>query len=410
MPRPKAQAPAISYHLSGQAIAKFDGVTFYLGRHNSAESFARYALLVKRYQEGGCKLPPEVTPEWLRSVDIGLGDIVQTVDQSEEPITVSHVVEAYRAHVKVRYAFSQSERNRLLQVCTVVDDEAGNLEADKFGPRLLLKMRSEWIESGKTRQYCNRLANAVVRMFKWAVSQELVDISTHQRLKTLEPLRIGETDAPETKPILPANLDHVRATAQHLPPQLKAVIRIMVVTGARPSEILTMKPAEIDRSGDEWFYRPKQHKNAKRGKTRSIPLVGDAKEAVIDYLNRDPDTYCFSPKEAVEWWNAQKRAARKSKVQPSQRDRRNPAATKLPGECYDKHSLGRAISRACKKAGVPAWHPYQLRHLAGTMVRDALGCEAAQALLGHSSMQMTQHYAKINEQKAAKAAKSMPKL
>jgi hypothetical protein len=198
MPRPKAQAPAISRHLSGQSIAKFDGVTFYLGKHNSAEAFARYALLIKRYQEGDCKLPPEVTPEWLRAVYIGLGGITHTVDQSEEPLTVSHVVEAHRAHVKVRYALSQSERNRLLQVCTIVDDEAGKLEADKFGPRLLLKMRGDWIKSGKSIQYCNRLANAVVRMFKWAVSQELVDISTHQRLKTVEPLRIGETDAPET--------------------------------------------------------------------------------------------------------------------------------------------------------------------------------------------------------------------
>ncbi|MCU0710422.1 MAG: tyrosine-type recombinase/integrase [Pirellula sp.] len=410
MPRPKAQAPAISRHLSGQAITKVDGVTFYLGKHNSAESFARYAVLLRRYQENGFKLPDDITPESLRSLDVEPGRVVDKVDESQEPITVKHIVESYRGHVKVRYAFSQSEKNRLLQVCTIVENEAGKLEADKFGPRLLLKMRGDWIKSGKTRQYCNRLANAVIRMFKWAVSQELVDISTHQRLKTVEPLRIGETDAPETKPILPANLDHVRATAIHLPPQLKAVIRIMVVTGARPSEILTMKPAEIDRSGDEWFYRPKQHKNAKRGKTRSIPLVGDAKEAVIDYLNRDADAYCFSPKEAVEWWNAQKRAARKSKVQPSQQNRRNPNATKLPTDCYDKHSLGRAISRACKKANVPAWHPYQLRHLAGTMVRDALGCEAAQALLGHSSMQMTQHYAKINEQKAAKAAKSMPKL
>jgi integrase len=271
-------------------------------------------------------------------------------------------------------------------------------------------MRTAWVASGKTRQYCNRLTNAVVRLFKWAVSQELVDISSHQRLKTLEPLRIGETDAPETKPVMAANLDDVRKTVEFLPPQLRAVIRIQLATGARPSEILNMKPGEIDRSGSEWIYRPKQHKNAKRGKSRAIPLVGDAKEAVIDYLNRDPESYCFSPKEAVDWWNAQKRADRKSKVQPSQRDRSNPNATKLPRDCYDKNSLGRAIARACKKAGVPSWHPYQLRHLAGTLVRDALGAEAAQALLGHSNIKMTEHYAKLSEQKAIEAAKAAPKL
>jgi integrase len=410
MPRPKALVPALRFHVSGQSICEINGTTYYLGKADSPESIARYAVLIREYQANGLKVPGWITSETLKGLASGLLPTPEKVDQSKDPITVAHVTAAYREHVKVRYAHSLSEKNRLLQVCDILDDEAKHLEADKFGPRLLQKMRSDWVKSGKTRQYCNRLTNAVVRLFKWAVAQELVDITTHQRLKTLEPLRIGESDAPETKPVVPANLDDVRKTAPFLPPQLRAVVRIMVATGARPSEILTMKPAEIDRSGDEWFYRPRQHKNAKRGKTRSIPILGDAREAVIDYLNRDPDAYCFSPKEAVEWWNAQKRAARQSKVQPSQLDRSNPNATKLPRECYDKHSLGRAITRACKKAKVPAWHPYQLRHLAATMVRDVLGCESAQALLGHSTMSMTQHYAKLNEQKAAAAAKALPKL
>lgn len=35
MPIPKAETSAISFHLSGQAIAKFDGVTFNLGPFGS---------------------------------------------------------------------------------------------------------------------------------------------------------------------------------------------------------------------------------------------------------------------------------------------------------------------------------------------------------------------------------------
>lgn len=409
MPRPKALAPKLRYHLSGQSICEIAGVTYYLGPADSPEAIARYAVLIREYRANGCKVPSHITSETLKGLAACLLG-PEKVDQSNDPIQVKHVTEAYRGHVQVRYANSLSEKNRLLQVCTIVDDEAKNLEADKFGPKILQKMRSDWIQSGKSRQYCNRLTNALVRMFKWAVSQELVDISTYQRLKTVEPLRIGETDAPETKPVVPANLEHVRATAKHLPPQLKAIIRIQVATGARPSEILNMKAEEIDRTGDEWIYRPKQHKTAKRGKTRAIPLVGDAKDAVIDFLNRPADAFLFSPKEAVQWWNAQKRADRKTKVQPSQQDRSNPNATKTPRDCYDKFSYWRAISRACKKAGVPGWHPYQLRHLAGTLVREALGAEAAQALLGHSNLQMTQHYAKLSESKAIEAAKAAPKL
>lgn len=410
MARPKSETPAISYHLSGQAIVKIDGVTFYLGRHGSAEAFSRYAVLLREYQANGLKLPESITPESIRKLAVESDSLPVTVNQSEEPIRVQHVTEAYKSHVTKRYEASISERNRLLRMCRIVDAEAKSIEGDKFGPRILQKMRNDWIAAGKSRQYCNRLTNSVVRMFKWAVSQELVDVATHHRLKTVEPLRIGETDAEETKPIVPANLKHVRETAKYLPPQLRAVIRIQVATGARPSEILMMRPAEIDRSGPEWIYRPAKHKNAKRGMSRAIPIVGDAKEALIDYLNRDPESFCFSPKEAVEWWNAQKRAARKTKVQPSQRDRSNPNAAKVPGDHYDKHSYRRAVERACAKAGVPYWHPYQLRHLAGTMVRDALGPEHAQAFLGHANIQMTEHYAKISERKAIEAAKAAPTL
>jgi integrase len=152
------------------------------------------------------------------------------------------------------------------------------------------------------------------------------------------------------------------------------------------------------------------HKNAKRGKLRVIPIVGDAKEAIIDYLNRDSQAFLFSPKEAYAWWQAQKRLARKSKVQPSQRDRSKKDPQNQPSDCYDVHSYRRAIQRAAVKAGVPEWHPYQLRHLAGTLIRDLLGPEEAQALLGHSNIRMTEHYARVSERKAIEAAKHAPTL
>ncbi len=83
MPRPKSQAPAISHHLSGQAITKIDGVTFYLGKFNSAEAFARYAVLLRRYQENGFEMPSDVTPESLRSLEIEPGRVLAKVDVSQ---------------------------------------------------------------------------------------------------------------------------------------------------------------------------------------------------------------------------------------------------------------------------------------------------------------------------------------
>jgi len=77
---------------------------------------------------------------------------------------------------------------------------------------------------------------------------------------------------------------------------------------------------------------------------------------------------------------------------------------------FDAGSYRQAITRAAKQAGVPHWFPYQLRHVAATEVRKALGVESAQALLGHSRADMTQHYTQVSEDKAIEAAYAAPSL
>lgn len=52
------------------------------------------------------------------------------------------------------------------------------------------------------------------------------------------------------------------------------------------------------------------------------------------------------------------------------------------------------------------WTPYQLRYTAATVIREALGLEPAQAILGHTKSAMTAYYAKASEAKAIKAARA----
>lgn len=46
MPRPKAKAPARRFHVSGQSVCTIAGKDYYLGKHDSPESLARYAVLI----------------------------------------------------------------------------------------------------------------------------------------------------------------------------------------------------------------------------------------------------------------------------------------------------------------------------------------------------------------------------
>jgi integrase len=67
-------------------------------------------------------------------------------------------------------------------------------------------------------------------------------------------------------------------------------------------------------------------------------------------------------------------------------------------------SYAHAIAKACKRAGVPHWHPNQLRHSHATMVRRQFGLEAAGAALGHSRMSVTEVYAERDADLARRVA------
>jgi len=416
MARPKAKAPTRQYHISGQSVVRIGGRDFYLGPHDSAESIGRYAVLIKIYQANGLTLPDDFDPA---SLDVQaamlLGQLspqAAATDQTKQPKLVRHVTAAYRNHIATKYAESPAELHRLNGICDEIDKHDGDAEAVNYGPLALQRQRQRWIDSGKARVYCNRLTNAVKRIWKYAVSQELVTSSCWEALRSVEALQAGQTTAQETEPVLPANIDHVRKTAAHLSPVVKSMLRVQIATGMRPSEVCKMRPCEIDRTGEVWVYRPKKHKTAKRGKIKAVPLIGDARAAITDYLNRDPQAFCFSPRESVAWKRAIGAANRTTPLSCGNRAGTNRKAepAKQPGECFTHHSYRQAIQRAARAAKVPKWNPYQLRHLAATVIREALGVEHAQAALGHSHADMTQHYAKLSLAKAIEAAEAAPTL
>lgn len=125
----------------------------------------------------------------------------------------------------------------------------------------------------------------------------------------------------------------------------------------------------------------------------------------------------FSPTEAVAEWQAMKRAARKSHVQPSQVSRAKARPRKRPGESYTVNSYRRAIEYGIKKANavraesgkpsIPHWHPNQLRHNAATRLRREFGLDVARAVLGHATPVVTEVYAELDGAKAAEAMERM---
>jgi integrase len=191
----------------------------------------------------------------------------------------------------------------------------------------------------------------------------------------------------------------------------------------RPQEVCMMRTIDIDRSGRVWIYTPETHKTEHHGRERRIYIGPTAQETLRPWVRTELTAYLFSPREAMEFRLAERRRSRKSKVQPSQRDRSKAKAKRRPGERYDTRSLYHAVAYGIQRANrqaerlaeaegrkavpIPDWHPNQLRHSAATRLRREFGLDVARAVLGHSSPVVTEVYAELD---GAKAAEAMEKV
>jgi integrase len=196
--------------------------------------------------------------------------------------------------------------------------------------------------------------------------------------------------------------------------------QLQALTGMRAGEVVTMRPCDLDCTGEIWVYSPAEHKTAHRGFQRQVPLGAKSRAILQPFLLRDPKAFLFSPQEAEDWRNEQRRAFRKpnrkTKIYPSElksRELRKQKAKKpsrRPKRSrFDVDSYRRAITYGLEKArklgvNIPHWHPHQLRHAFATEVRRKYGVEGAQVALGHVHADVTQVYAERNLALASRIA------
>jgi integrase len=305
----------------------------------------------------------------------------------------------------------------------------------EFGPVQMKAVRREMIDMGWARTHINRQLGRLRHIFNWAASEAIIPAAIADAVAKVKGLRFGKTEARESEPVEPVADEHFRATLPFLPPMIKSMVELQLLTGMRPGEICSMRNRDIDApAGKLWHYRPARHKTSHRGIKRSIPLGPKARDIIAPYMGLDPEAFIFRPSKSEADRRERQREARKTPVQPSQIQRaahaRRRRSKRAPGDFYDVHAYRRAVARACDAAFPPPdhlarlrgerrdvwhkrlsdkhraellawqaehrWHPHQLRHNAATLIRELYGIEAAQALLGHKSLAMTEVYAQRN--------------
>lgn len=416
---PRHSSPRYSLHKpSGQAVVKFGGRSYYLGRYKSPESRRRYDELIGLWLAGGRALPN--------------GNPVE--------LTIVELVDRYLVECERRFGSRRTAYNAMSRVkCALrhVNRLYGTTAAAKFGPKALKIVRQAYVEDGLSRGTCNTTVGIVKAMFAWGVSEELLPASVHHALVTVKGLGAGETPAREPRKVHPVTDEDVDATLPHVLAPVRAMIELQRVTGMRPGEVVIMRGRDLDTTGTLWVYRPEFHKTDRRSIVREIQLGPRAQAIIGPFLRSNVDEYLFRPDEAEAARDAECRLNRKTPRWPShilkKAEQRRAEPRRAPGERYRVDSYARAILRGCEKAWpVPippelkgdarrnwiqenreiihrwnrshAWTPHRLRHSFATKVRKQYGIEAARIALGHQHVAVTEVYAERDGAVAATVA------
>ncbi len=368
-----------SYRLhrpSGQAVVTLAGKDRYLGPHGSTESRAEYDRLIA---------------EWLAA-----GRRAEPAPEAAPSLTVNELLLAYWEFADGYYRKDgehSSEWHLVRTALRVARRLYGHTPAAEFGPKALRTCREDLIARGLRRRTVNHYIGRIKRMVRWGVANELVPAGAWHALQAVDGLRRGRSAAPDGPKVGPVAEDQVEAVLPFLSRPVAAMVRLQLLTGMRPGEVVLLRPEVLDRSGRVWEYRPASHKNAHRGQERFVPIGPQGQAVLWPFLQVVAAGYLFSPARAEEERNARKRKTNRWLR------RRRPRAHPL-GERYDVGIYRRAIARACVRAGVPVWKPHQLRHTAATRLRKQFGIEAARVILGHRSSAVTEIYAEVDRSRA----------
>ncbi|MBN2377028.1 MAG: site-specific integrase [Sedimentisphaerales bacterium] len=319
--------------------------------------------------------------------------------QAEYDGTMVSMAAKYIAYAKGYYKGSLKYDLVKQMIGALVDFCQPGMLAEDFGPKKLKEYREHLIGTGKLcRKTLNQRIGMIKQCFKWAASEEFVPGSVFMALQSVSGLRKGRSRAKDRPPVGPVPEIYVERVLPHLSSVVRSMVELQMLTGMRSGELTIMRPVDIDTSGKIWFYRPASHKTEHLGHKRLVALGPKAQAIASRFMaGRKLDDYLFKPIEAT--WE---------RYGSENRQENRPGVSYLAHYTPNSYrtALQRGIRRA-RKAGecdMPDFTPHQLRHTAATKVRKLYGLDASRAVLGHSTTDVTEIYAELDQRQIEKIA------
>jgi integrase len=363
MSRPRNTVPRFCIDATGRAFTKVNGRFISLGRGDSSESRTRYAAILADHAQGKLLHTARLT----------------SVQPSS--LTANQLLLQYATRELPRY--SSAEQHCQKCAMKIARQMFGAVPVTDFGPLKLRLVRDAMVagdpnardKNGKpkprkpwSRSFVNKQIKRLRAVFRWGVSWELVPQAVADALGSVRSLAIGQSTARETAPRLAVPHADITAVRGNLRERHRDVFDLLLLTGARPGEIVNLTTGMIDRTGEVWRCDLLKHKTTHKGKTRTLFFNATAQLILRKYLQADPDSRLFK---------------------------------------FSRISFGNVVKAACGRAGVTPFVPHQLRYCVATKVANELDTESAQRLLGHSSRAMTEHYSRAADRKAVEAVKRL---
>lgn len=201
--------------------------------------------------------------------------------------------------------------------------------------------------------------NTWLRFLRWSAEWGEISAEAYMQAQTFSP-RFATRGEQEQRP-LPTVAQIIDDLAR-LTPRDRDFIRLLLLTAARPSELLTLRTIDINTAGSPWLAALHHHKTrAKTGAPRYLAFNHKAALILDRYLRPFcPLDYLFQ----------------------SQTDPRRPCAVNTIAQRLRRKSV-----RFCL---------YDCRRLAARHLRSVGDLDAAQAVLGHTKASTTEIYAPVD--------------
>ncbi len=386
----KKKLPSYLLHKpTGQARVRIDGRDHYLGEYVSDQSRVRYGTLVARIASG--QLPVDPMAKLRRQAF--------AADHVDLVPSVSEICLSFWSHAQTHYIKNgkpTSEIHCYRSCLKVLRELYGMIPAKDFGPLALKAVRAKMVELGWARTNINTMAGRIRRIFKHAVENEMIDVAVLTRLQSVAPLLSGRTEAHDNAPRHAVDQDQIEAVRQRVQPLVRDLIDVQLHTGARSGELLSLTTAMINRTGEVWKAALVDHKCQHHGQSRTLHFGPQSQLILSKYLSADPEKRLFAITRCA-YCRAVTRGCELAFGMP---DNLRKIDKKLS---HAKQVEYRRLASEWRSQH--CWSPHWLRHTAATRIREQLGIENVQSMLGHSDAEMSRHYsAKMDKLAASTAA------